>query len=338
MPAPTFGTVGTYLEGTAGTADVPVPAGVAAGDIIVIPLFVNGTTTVTALPSGFADAPGSPVVNVSGTSHRLHVAWKRATGADAGVYSFTLSVSDFRSSGALRYTGAVASGSPWDVTATGNSLDVPATTTPAVSVTTTGPNRMLVFAGTNWSGGAWTPPTGFTERIDSGAIHIFTADDVVQVVAGSSGTVQATCVSSARSVAWLGAMLGLPDVYTKSGGAVSAGAGVGSKTVTSATVYTKSGGAVSAGAAVGPKVVTHATVYVKSGGAVSAGAGVGSKVVTHALVVVKTGGAVATCAGVGSLGGTQLRGWPPYVAGTYSAPLFLVAAPVIEPLIVVTAP
>lgn len=185
-----------------------VPASVAAGDVIVIPIFVDTAATITGLPSGFAEAANSPISRPSGGgTHSLHVVWKRATGADSGTYSFTLSGSAFVAGAAERYTGCVASGDPWDVTTSADGGATNSTTTPAVSVTTTGADRMLVFAGTNWGGGAWTPPAGFTERIDSGS-EVNTADDQSQAVAGSSGSVTATCAGSNKTLAWLGALIG----------------------------------------------------------------------------------------------------------------------------------
>jgi hypothetical protein len=208
VAAPAFGSIGTYLETSSASPAWAAPASVASGDVIVIPIFVDSTATITALPPGFAEATDSPIARPSGGgAHSLHVVWKRATGADTGTYSFTLSGSAFVAGAALRYTGCVASGNPWDVTTSADGGVTNSTTTPAVSVTTTGADRMLVFAGTNWGGGGWTPPAGFTERIDNGS-EVNTADDSVQVSAGSSGTVTATCAGSNKTLAWLGALIG----------------------------------------------------------------------------------------------------------------------------------
>lgn len=208
MAAPVFGSIGTYLETSSASPAFAVPSGVAANDVIVISFFLDSTTTISALPSGFAEAGNSPIARPSGGgAHTLHVVWKRATGADAGTYGFTLSGSTFVAGAALRYTGCVTSGNPWDVTTSADGGATNSTTTPAVSVTTTGADRMLVFAGSNWSGGRWTPPTGFTERIDSGT-GVDTADEKSQAVAGSSGSVSATCVGNDKTLAWLGALTG----------------------------------------------------------------------------------------------------------------------------------
>jgi hypothetical protein len=77
---------------------------------------------------------------------------------------------------------------------------------PAVTVTTTGSDRLLVWSATNWSGGAWTPPTSFTERRDSGD-EVMTSADLAQAGAGSSGSITGTCVGNDRRTAFLGALL-----------------------------------------------------------------------------------------------------------------------------------
>jgi hypothetical protein len=184
-----------------------VPASVANGDIIVIPMFLDSTATISAMASGFAHAEGSPISIVGGGAHSLAVVWKRASGSDTGTYDFTLSGSTYVEGAAARYTGAVAAGNPWD-SPTGTASDnTNGTVSPPVSVTTAGPDRMLVFASTNWSGGNWTPPSGFNERMDTGA-QIVTLDDLVQATQGGSGTVQATCAGSDKRTAWLGALIG----------------------------------------------------------------------------------------------------------------------------------
>lgn len=207
MTAPSFGSAGTHQNGTAATINFAVPASVAAGDIIVAVLFIDGSTvTVSGLPTGFAHAEGSPVIQGSGaTQHSLNVMWKRATGADTGTYDFTLSGSIYRAGAALRYTGAAATGNPWDSPTSTATDPTATTTTPAVNVTTAGPDRLLIFAGSDWSGGAWTPPTSFTERMDAGD-EVHTAADLVQTAAGASGNVSATCANAGSHAAWLGAL------------------------------------------------------------------------------------------------------------------------------------
>lgn len=207
MAAPAYGTSGTLLTGTASTASFAVPASVASLDIIVVVFFLDGSNTVTAYPSGFAEAENSPVtLPAGGGQHSLHVVWKRATGADSGTYDFTFASSTYREGAAHRYTGAVTSGTPFD-SPTGSASDTAnATTTPPVSTTTLGADRLLLFAGTDWAGGSWTPPTGYAERMDSG-VGLVTLDDLAQATAGSSGNISATSTGSNKRAAWIGGLI-----------------------------------------------------------------------------------------------------------------------------------
>lgn len=209
MAAPAFGSSGAFVEGSGGTLALPVPAGVAADDIIVCPIYVNGAESITVMPAGFTDAPGSPVALPPGAGqHRQHVVWKRATGADVGTYDFTLSSSVFRVGQASRYTGAKPTGSPWDASSAVADATI-GTVTPAVSIVTAGADEMVLWTGTDWSGGSWTPPAGFTERLDAG-VGLITMAEKVQAVAGSTGSVQGTSTNADRRTAWLSALLPVP--------------------------------------------------------------------------------------------------------------------------------
>lgn len=202
---PAFGSASLQIQGV-GDFSVDVPASTAANDVIVVTAFVDATGSVTAMPTGFANVSGSPVVNNAASgNHKQYVMWKRATGADVGTYDFTLSLgSIYRNVQAIRYTGALATGDPWDTTA--SAIDTTdGTTSPSVTVTTTVPNTLLIWSSTNWSGGAWTPPTGFTERRDSGD-RVCTAADLAQTATGSSGAVSGACAGSGKRTAWLGAL------------------------------------------------------------------------------------------------------------------------------------
>lgn len=210
MSAPTFGASGTYLSGTTSAPSVPVPSGVAAGSFIIIPMFVDtGGTTVTGLPSGFANAENSPVSN--GSSHSLYVFWKRATGNDTGTYDFTFSGSAFSESQAHRYENVKATGTPIDA-GTGSAIDdTNGTVTPAVSTSSLGPDRMFLWSGTDWAGGTWTPPSGYTERQDA-VVGLVSLAEKTQATAASSGNVSGTSTGSDKRKAWIGALIGTtPD-------------------------------------------------------------------------------------------------------------------------------
>lgn len=211
MAAPTVGAVGTHLQNTSATAQVPIPAGVVKDSVVYCYLYL-ASSTITAMAPGFQHAVGSPQTVTGAGSHSHAVVWKRATGTDgAGTYDFTLSVSDFHEADAVRYEGCVKSGDPAEG---GNGLDttgVGATTSPPVSLTTTGSDRLIIWTATCWAGGSWTPPAGYAEQFDAG-VGLQTGASVAQPVAGSTGSVSGTCTNSDKRTAWIGALM--PDVPT----------------------------------------------------------------------------------------------------------------------------
>jgi hypothetical protein len=220
VAAPAYGTSGAWNGSLASTKSFAVPASVASGDIIVIPMMIDGSTvTISAMPSGFAHATNSPrtVAAGIGGNHSVNVVWKRASASDTGTYDFTFSSSTYVEGQAHRITGCVATGNPWDVTTAADGGNTGLSASPNVSLTTTGPDELLFFAATNWSGGAWTPPTGFSEITDNSGD--LTADYKVQAVAGGTGNVSSTCAGTDKSGAWLGALIGT----TVTGGGVTAG-------------------------------------------------------------------------------------------------------------------
>src|SRR3954464_10206246 len=118
MAPPVFGSAGTYpVGGSTTTLSVPVPASVAANDLIIVPVYVEIAHAVTP-PVGFTEDSNSPAIVGAPDDHYLHIYWKRATGADSGTYDFTIAAGvTFRVGVAVRITGAITSGYPFDVTA-----------------------------------------------------------------------------------------------------------------------------------------------------------------------------------------------------------------------------
>ncbi len=196
MAAPVYGSAGTVLSGaSSATAAVPVPSGVATNDIIFVFLYLEANRTVT-VPSGFTLLGGA---NQATTNQWTYVFWKRATGADSGTYSFTFT-STYRVAVALRVTGAVTTGSPIDAFSK-NGETTSGASTPPVSLTTTGADRLLLWFGSDFSLGSWTPPSGFTERVDTGS-EIGVASST-QAAAGSTGSVVGSSTGGNQQTAWL---------------------------------------------------------------------------------------------------------------------------------------
>lgn len=204
MALPAYASAGTVLGGSnSTTANVAVPSGVAANDVILVFFWVETTQAVTP-PAGFTLAPDCPVI-VTTNAHRLHIFWKRATGADTGTYAFTVAAGlVWRDAVAVRYTGCITTGNPIDVTNAATRNTATSGVTPAVIDNTLGPDRLLVFAATNYNAGTWTQPSGFTQRANFNGLTTSTKS---LAVAASTGSLTATCSTNGSSAAWIGALI-----------------------------------------------------------------------------------------------------------------------------------
>lgn len=196
-------------------AAVPVPSGVVAGNTILVVLFLDGASgssiTITP-PSGagtWSEAPSSPQQCTSSEKFGLRVFVKTANGSDSGTYDFTLGTSTYREGVALRFTGADTT-TPFN-TANGSGAATNSATTPAVSVTTTVIDCLLVWVGMLWTDGTCTPPAGFTEVYDQiasggGTDTGLSVAYLAQAATGSSGSLTGTFSKSSGIAAWLGAL------------------------------------------------------------------------------------------------------------------------------------
>lgn len=212
MALPTFGAAGAGSGGgTTTTCNIPVPTGVVTGSIVLAFLYVETTQAVTP-PTGagtWAEAPDSPVVVTGAHAHDMHIYWKRATGADSGNYAFVIAAGlAWRMGVALRFAGCVDSGNPFDVTNSAIKTTTTTGATPAVSDTTTGPDRLWVWAASFYASDATcTQPSTYTERAEVSAgvaLDVATAD---QAAAGASGSLTGTFSANGATGAWLGALL-----------------------------------------------------------------------------------------------------------------------------------
>jgi hypothetical protein len=310
---PALVATGAYLtEGNSASAAIAVPAGVAANDIVLVLLYLETTATITP-PTGFTQLGRQSATGAQ--DHDSVVFWKRTTGADTGTYTFSWTGSVWRTGFAVALRNVATSGTPVDDYLGNTSGGATTTNSPAVSVTTTGTNRMLVWFAASWEVVAWVVPSGYAAISPSGApsSRLTAGADLLQSAAGSSGTVQGSGTNSGAAYTKTAHLLALSSLsssttYDKTGGGASAAVGVGARS----TAHAKTGGATSAGAGGGNRTTTYAktgggsspaagvgsrsTVSAKTGGAASPGAGTGSRQLVHS----KTGGAASSLAGGGA--------------------------------------
>lgn len=194
---PAFGAVGTNFDATSGQVNrtFAYPAGVSAGDILIVHWYEEGTATTVTPPSGWVEI-GTGTAS-TGSVHRHRLFWKRAVGGESGSVAFSHS-SLYCGGYMSRWTGCIATGTPFETQ--GGSANAgsssSSTSAPAVSDITDGPNRLLVYCAMSFSGGTWTPPSGFTERNDTNTESGSIASKV-QATAGATGSINGVVSSAA---------------------------------------------------------------------------------------------------------------------------------------------
>lgn len=156
---------GTAVYDTAAgtTTSVPYPAGIAAGDCLV--LFVARSASAITVPAGWTAFSGGQVTTTGGTTMLL--AFKLAVGTESGSLAVTVA-SGTGHSRMFRFTG-VNQTTPQDVTA--GTATANATTTILPTITTVTAGACVIGAGTNGGavGGTYTISDGtYTEDDDSG--------------------------------------------------------------------------------------------------------------------------------------------------------------------------
>lgn len=154
--------VGGYNPTARTTTLAAVPAGVAAGDVVLVHFYTEDSAPTVTPPTGFTELTftTAPATATNGVS-RQRVFWKRTTGADTGNYAFT-HASAITECTAAAYSGCVATGTPVEVL--GSAVNEAVTATPpAVSGSTSVADEMLVYGLISYSFSTTVgPPTGFT--------------------------------------------------------------------------------------------------------------------------------------------------------------------------------
>lgn len=168
VTAPSVGAVGTYLAGAdRTTAAVPVPTGMAADEVALVVLYIESTATISR-PTGFEQYFYGGVGGDD--AHRIYVAWKRASAADSGTYSFSWSGTAWAEGQCFRIADVVDSGDPIRIMppiprgAWETELDTDATDTPTVGLNDVPDGDLIVWMATNFNGGTCTPPSGYTKK------------------------------------------------------------------------------------------------------------------------------------------------------------------------------
>jgi len=146
--APTYVAAGNVMQYT-GAITVPWPTH-QAGDVALLVVESANQTISLSTPAGFAEVTGSPQgTGTAGgtTATRLAVFWKRAT-SSAEAQPTVADSGDHQIARIFTFRGVIASGNPWDVTAS----NVASTASTAVSIpgaTTTVPDTLVAVIVSN---------------------------------------------------------------------------------------------------------------------------------------------------------------------------------------------
>lgn len=284
-----YGSAGTALNQSVASTSwaVPYPAGIAAGDLLVLHMLTSATVTS---PAGWTLIYNETVV----TNPRGGVWIKVAAGTETG--NLTVSVGSATGAAQMhRYTG-VDTTTPQDAAATNVSLN--ATTDATIdlpAITTVTANAWLVYACASNSTSLTHTSAGANERADI-APAIAKAGALYDIAVATPASTARTITQSAARAYW-GAMLALRPAAGASSnqtvipGGVALTAGRG--TPAAATAITAAPGGVAVASTRGTPTATTATTAAPAGKALAAGRGTPG-VSTAALVTPSSGAALAT--------------------------------------------
>lgn len=163
---------------------VSAPAGAAVGDFVVVGIFTGRATTAllpTAPDGTWTQITGSPIAMAaySGLQLRLTVWVKRLDAAPPASWMFT-HAAGHSSAMAAAFSGHVALGPVAVASGTGQSSSI-------AEVTTTQPDSEVLWLEWTWDGGAATPPSGMTERVENANSAFYLASQIY-AAAGPTGT------------------------------------------------------------------------------------------------------------------------------------------------------
>lgn len=200
------------------TATIDKPTGTVADDYMVAVISVDGGARTITPPAGWTQL--ALVQKTTGDQQTMGVYGKRAGGSEGANYAFT--VSGGAGGGAIVGYSGVDTTTAIDVTAstaesTGGTSPV---TVAASSVTTVTANAMVLWIAATDQGAnnpisaGFTPPTGFTERVDNSSYDwtTFTVAEKGFASAGATGSVSGTFSASSGSHGYIAALVALRPV------------------------------------------------------------------------------------------------------------------------------
>ncbi|WP_342162529.1 hypothetical protein [Methylobacterium sp. SD21] len=183
-----------------------LPANIAAGDLLLLSVIALVPTSTFSLPSQWQKVDQGALPNNKGV-YGLY--WARQ-GIDAGSISYSLPQYGIIYARVLAYRGAsTAYDPPWesyssnDGDFTTNTNPYTGFKTPAVAANSAG--SMVAAIATFWSnsGNTFTPPSGWTERLDaSTSVNDYLVSYAAESAASAAKTVPAASFAPSGSLGW----------------------------------------------------------------------------------------------------------------------------------------
>lgn len=174
------------LNASSNSVTVTKPASTADGDIMLALIYVNDATATITPPTGWTIID---TINTTITAKET-LYWKRAD-SEGASYIFNFSVTT-RNRGSIHSFTGVANSLPYNAhSVQGNDSGTNAI---APTITSVVDNSLIVFLCGQDSAltSTYTPPSGMTERYDSGGASAQEVADVILATAGATGTKTAT--------------------------------------------------------------------------------------------------------------------------------------------------
>lgn len=183
---------------------IAVPAGTAAGDLMIAAIVVRPSSVIITPPAGWA-AQAAALQNAAGNSSRQQIFYRVAGGAEPASYTWLFDSAHTGAAGGIVSYSGVDTAAPFDAFA-GNLTPQGGDTNlqhRALAVTTTVVDTMVISTHSLTSAVTWTAPAGMTERVDvasqapQNAVGIsLSMNEVAQAAAGTTGDKVATAASN----------------------------------------------------------------------------------------------------------------------------------------------
>ncbi|TML63972.1 MAG: hypothetical protein E6G22_05255, partial [Actinobacteria bacterium] len=196
-PSITFRASATATAGSVTSIAVPVPAGVAAGDVMLAQIAVRSTATIT-------QGSWTSVVRTTNGTVAQEIFRRKATSSEPASYTFSISASSKATGAIAAYVGVDSSTSNGIDTSAANSGSSTSVAAPSVTTTRAG-DMVAAFWALNTA--TTLPADGSTtqrwtlQSTGGGSKHTATAGDYAAASAGATGTKVATAGATGAWVA-----------------------------------------------------------------------------------------------------------------------------------------